>query len=300
MGRIDSYVGPGVDGNRSDIATFQERGDCVCERKVDGIWGQLSKRDGRTTIVSRTGGVISDTKLEQENLSVFGPSFDLVGEVEVITQAALKATRKAGHVRMWLHEFTGCQGKDLREHNTELRQYLLREQYWPKLGKRAKSRFPLVEQAGENEDWTEFYDRIIAAGGEGVVIKRIGIPYRAFRSDGKSSDWIRIKPHREVDFVAMGPDQTSGGDLTVQLGLWENGQLVRKQNYQLPTARMDGDMLVYRNPMTGAWEPLVGVVVTMTGREVFDSGSLRSAVFKCWRPDKTPEMCDGTITFVEL
>ena len=300
MGRIQTYVGPRLDANCSDIATFQGRGDFVCERKVDGVWGELSCRDMRLSIVSRTGGTISGTKLENENLSVFGPNFDLVGEVEITTQVSCKVNIEVGYVRMWLHEFTGCQGTDLRTRDTEVRQHLLRGQFWPKLGKRAKSRFPLVEQAGDDEDWTEFYDRIIAEGGEGVVIKKIGVPYRSSRSDGKSNDWIRVKPQREVDFVAMGPDETSGGDLTIQLGLWDGSKLVRKQNYQLPTARMKDGLLVYRNPATDTWEPLVGQAVTMVGREVFDSGSLRSAVFKCWRSDKTPEMCDGTATFMEL
>jgi hypothetical protein len=58
--------------------------------------------------------------------------------------------------------------------------------------------------------------------------------------------------------------------------------------------------LVYRNPETDEIESLVGKVFTARCREVWDSGGMRGAAFLRWRPDKTPEMCDGVVTLVDM
>jgi ATP-dependent DNA ligase len=152
----------------------------------------------------------------------------------------------------------------------------------------------------DTEDWIEFYDQALADGDEGIVIKRIGVPYRKHSRNGKSRDWIRVKPHRDQDLFAIGPDRTEGGALTVQVGLWENGRAKRVQNLQLPTARLVNGELMYINPETRKLESLVGKVFTARCREVWDSGGMRGAAFLRWRADKTPEMCDGVVTLVDM
>jgi hypothetical protein len=95
---------------------------------------------------------------------------------------------------------------------------------------------------------------------------------------------------RTIDYVVMGPDKTKLGDLTAQLGIWDHGQLRRVYTYQLP------EMTLLRSGRLKE----EGRVVEMEGRELFKSGSLRSAQFLRWRNDKTPEMCDGSINMVQL
>ncbi len=52
-----------------------------------------------------------------------------------------------------------------------------------------------------------FFDDVVAAGFEGVVIKRGDAPYAAGRRGG---DWVKVKPVRTVDLVVVGVEWGSG------------------------------------------------------------------------------------------
>jgi ATP-dependent DNA ligase len=166
------------------------------------------------------------------------------------------------------------------------------------LDQQMQRRLPLVEQA--TSDFVSFYDQALRDGDEGVVIKKLGTKYKTTRSDGKTDDWIRIKPWREVDYVIMHAAETASGDLTVQLGLFLNGKLVPILKYQLRDVRLLDGQLVRWDARRKTATPCEGMVVTMRGREIMESGALRHAQFKCWRDDKCADMCGGYVQYVEM
>jgi hypothetical protein len=300
MSRIEHYLGPLQDANRSDLERFEHSGLYIAERKKDGIWAMLAVAAlrGRNTIQTRTGNFIDIPGLGRLDLRNIGSGTTLIGEPEIRTQAAKKRNAEVGFVRMWLHDIIMCRGMSLRDQPLEVRQHILRDQVWPMLSRDAQLRLPLVEQT--THGFVSFYDRALKEGDEGVVIKKLGTKYRSLRSDGKTEDWIRIKPWREVDYFVMHPAETASGDLTVQLGLWRNGRAVPILKYQLPGVRLIEGQLCLWDARRKIATPCEGMVITMRGREVMDSGALRHAQPLRWRDDKTAEMCNGYVKYVEM
>jgi len=298
--RIDTYCGPLADGNRSDLEMLEARGHYLLQGKVDGWWGELgaglASRD-RHQLVSRAGLPIEGTGLNELDLGPIGQGTRVVVEVDHGTEAANERITKLGYVRAPMHDLLWFKDHDLRDMPYHMRWELLRDAIWPMLPEEAQRRLPLVECTDHN--FTQFYDRILAEGGEGVVAKDINSVYSSRDSNGKTPHWIRVKPWRTVDYFVVCDARTDGGSLTVQLGLMRNGKPEPILKYQLKDVRLvDGQLMRVVNGKAAM--PAIGQVVEMRGRELFKSGSLRSAQPVRWRDDKTAEMCTGLVEFMEL
>lgn len=292
--RTNRYLGPMIDANRSDLAQFEARNCFVAEEKIDGNWGELRANDSQ--VLSRTGIPFNDTGLEKLNLKRLGETI-LICEVERQTEAAIKRNHEFGYVRFWLFDILMCKGHDLSQYDTKSRGEILREIVWSVLPSDVQLRMPCVAQA--RSGFIKFYDHIVKNGGEGVVLKLQKAQYKSQRSDGKTSDWIRIKPHRSVDYVIIGPAKTAGGDLTAQLGLYIDGKLEPIIKYQLiPGLCMKEGVLM--GLVEGVLQPIVGMIIELRGRELLSSGALRNGQMKCYRFDKYPQDCTGVVEYEEL
>src|SRR5699024_3162067 len=53
----------------------------------------------------------------------------------------------------------------------------------------------------------EFFDEVVAAGLEGVVVKRLDAPYEAGR---RGAGWVKVKPRHTLDLVVLAVEQGSG------------------------------------------------------------------------------------------
>lgn len=53
----------------------------------------------------------------------------------------------------------------------------------------------------------EFFDQVLAAGHEGVVVKDPRSPYQAGR---RGSGWVKVKPRHTLDLVVLGVERGSG------------------------------------------------------------------------------------------
>jgi hypothetical protein len=294
--RIDTYCGPLLDGNRSDLAKLEKRGIYFLQGKIDGCWGELGVGLDSHQLVSRTGLPITDTGLNDLDLGPIGEGTRLVMEVDRGTEAASERLAKLGYIRGWLHDILWFKDHDLRDMPYHMRWELLRDAIWPLLPEEAQKRLPLVECTDHN--FTAFYDRILANGGEGVVAKDINSVYSSRDSNGKTPHWIRVKPWRTVDYFVICDARTDGGNLTVQLGLMINGKPTPILKYQLPDVSLVNSKLVRK--VNGKLVSAIGQVVEMRGRELFKSGALRSAQPVRWRDDKTAEMCTGLVEYMEL
>jgi len=292
--RIQWYCGPRLDGVLADLQDLEDQGNRVAERKKDGRWCGLYVdyfKSCKHKFESRAGIDHEDSLLLGLNnldLGDLGKDTILVGELEAGTTAANIRFSRLGYRRIWLFDVVCLRGHDLRHMVLRDRRILLRETIWNMFPAKTQQRLPLVEDSEDN--FVDFYKRTLEDGDEGVVIKRLDISGWSYRSSGKTDHWVRVKPTRTIDYAVIGPDKTDGGDLTANLGLWENGKLRKVLKYQLP------QMTLLPNGHLAE----EGRVVEMYGRELFESGSLRSAQFLRWRDDKTPDMCDGTINMVSL
>jgi ATP-dependent DNA ligase len=293
MSRTEWYCGPHLYIKRSDLIKLEKTGKFVGECKQDGYWCALyvdNNGPRSHKFESRTGNNFDGAdlmNLRKVDMAKIGAGTILIGELEAGTQAANIKFERIGFRRIWLHDIVMCRGKDLRKLRVIDRQKLLRTVIWPLLPDRTKIQLPLIEQTRTN--FVEFYDRTLAKGDEGMVLKRWDVHGWPSRSNGKSDEWFRIKPKHTVDYVVMGPERTkTSGSLTAQLGLYVNGQLTPCLTYQLP------EMTLLANGRLKE----EGRVVQMIGYEVHRSGAVRSAQFDRWRPDKSPEMCTGDITRV--
>lgn len=282
--RTTHYLGPLIDVGRDKLNDLEIRNCFVIQRKKDGEWGEL--HTNKKTLLSRTGNSITGTGLTSIDLRRLGDTI-LIGEVETLTEAALRRTHENGFVRMWLFDIILCQGHDLTQYSFRDRDEILRDIVWNLLPNSVQIRFPLVEQA--RSSFIRFYDNTLKDGDEGVVVKKLDSLYVPERSDGKTSAWYRAKPDRTADYVVMGPAKTSGGDLTAQLGIYRNGMLVPTIRVQLPGIRMLNGTL-YGN-VSGDIKPIVGMVVTLLGREILKSGALRHGQFLRYRFDKLAQHC---------
>lgn len=292
--RIQWYCGPKLDGSRTDLQKLENYGNRIAERKKDGRWCALHVDHfgpNKHKFESRAGNDHDGSLihgLKNIDLSTLGKDTILIGELESGTEASNKRFAKLGYRRVWLFDVVLVRGHDLRKMILSERRTLLRKTVWNMVPWATKQFIPLVEDT--DRDFIKFYDSTLQDGDEGVVVKRLDLSGWSYRSSGKTDDWVRVKPIQTIDYVVMGPDKTDGGDLTARLGLWDNGELRKVLKYQLPkmTLMSDGSL---------AEE---GLVVEMYGRELFKSGSLRSAQFLRFRDDKLPEMCTGTINRVVL
>lgn len=285
--RISMYTGPLTTVERRKIPGYENNGGYVAERKYDGMWCALHVDHGgpgQHRFESRTGLDCDGSDMEGlQGIELgIGSGTILIGELEAASEAATISFKKLGFRRFFLFDVMKYQGDDISRAHYQLRQSVLRRVIWHRIPKIAHNRIVLCENAYEG--FLPFYDRIVAEGGEGIVIKSLNKNAKPTRSDGKTPDWIRVKPMRTIDYVVMGPGFTEKGELSAKLGLWDGTKVRFALQAQIPDIELSADNkhLVQE-----------GLVVEMQGREMFTSGAIRHAVFRRWRPDKTPEMCSG-------
>ena len=284
MERSRWYIGPKVSGDINDLSHFESKGNYTAECKHDGEWCAIHvdfygtnkhKFESRSGLEHEPGDIGGLVNLD---LGVLGKGTVPVGELEAGTEAACKRYAALGFRRFWLYDIICVRGNDISSMHYIDRRTLLRETVWSMIPISSKRCIHLVEFTDKN--FLAFYEACLKNGDEGVVIKRLNVSGKTGRSSGKTDDWIRVKPDRNMDYVVMGPDKTDGGDLTAQLGLYKNGKLTKVIKYQLPEMHLVNGRLLEE-----------GRVVEMVGQEIFKSGAMRGARFNRWRTDKTKEMC---------
>lgn len=282
------YCGPLNSIERRQIPGIDMKGGYVAERKYDGMWcawhvdhaGSSDHRFESRTGLDCDGSDIDG--LQGIDMGPVGRGTVLIGELEAASELATKSYKQLGHRRFFVYDVAIYQGIDLRGRPYRERQAVLRKQIWYAIPRTHQRKVVLAEQVFDG--FLPFYDRILSEGGEGIVLKPLDLAARPTRADGKTPEWLRVKPWRTVDYIVVGPARTEKGELSAKLGLWGNGKPRVVLQCSLPDLELDesGEKLVQE-----------GQVVELYGRELFDSGAIRHAVFRRWRKDKTPEMCTG-------
>ncbi|MCX6137508.1 MAG: hypothetical protein NTV54_08455 [Ignavibacteriales bacterium] len=130
------------------------------------------------------------------------------------------------------------------------------------------------------------YDRIIASGGEGVMLKNLNATY--LEGGRPSNNWFKAKKSATFDCVVIG-FTTGKGKYNTQIGALRFGQYVDGTLVELGQASGMSD----RERMVFSLSPdeYIGKVVTIKGMERLKSGAVRHPQFAGLRSDKHATEC---------
>lgn len=144
-----------------------------------------------------------------------------------------------------------------------------------------------------------FYDSIVAAGGEGVVLKLVTAPY--FEGKKPANIWVKAKVGEDFDCVVIGFTAAKKGKFFGQIGAMEFGQYVQTGSYNnLPIYTMmkvgqaSGMSDAIRKDMSNNPDKYLGKVVVVSAQErIGGKLSLQNPQFEYIRieGDKSPEEC---------
>jgi len=239
------------------------------EPKVDGIWTAMFVQANGLDfeLVSRLG---KDRRwsFDLPRLSRPLPGNSVViGELEASTSAGARAARARGYARLHAHDCLMIGGDDLRPPicDTLQRRNIL-EAFTPML-EANDGRIELVPR------WLcafrEEYDRHVATGGEGVMVKVV---------QPDEDIWWRVKREVTLDYVLVSEGRTDTGNRTGLLGLFIDGTLTPVMKCPVP--------IRYLHP-----KHYGHLVVEVKAFEQFPSGAAKSAQFVRVRDDKPVSSC---------
>jgi ATP-dependent DNA ligase len=250
----------------------------IVEEKYDGIWINISfDNEGKVRLISRTMKEKNNAQLE--SLRVYcEEKFDLrnsniVGELAFGTQKGTEYAQRVGHHKIDVFDVLGLEGNSLLKDDIKKRKAMLRgliinkgiDASWINLAP-----FDVVDKASVVQ---KMYDKIVANGGEGLIVKD---PMdKDYRFGKKSPVWFKIKKEVSMDYIIMGYSETESDDFKsrgwiggIECGLLENGVLTKK----VTVGSMDFE---HRDKFSKNKQKFLGKVVEVGGFEIFKSGSMR-------------------------
>lgn len=277
--RIRTYVGPKVQVTPDEITFYEKSGQWAAEEKRDGAWAEMKiGPDGRvTSLISRVGKSFGpDATAGLLGLQTHLPNSLLVGELETASEAATDRFRAIGYRRIHIFDAPIIAGMDITQQSYEARRSAV-EALVPGKTADVSKRILVIQRV--TAAFGNFYQSVMADGGEGLVFKKKGSIYRSYSSDGKVDEWVRCKPFSFVDYVVMHVGKSaSGASDNLKVGLFFNGKLT--------------ECCTIKNTPRGLdLHALVGRVIECKGAEVMRSGALRHGHFVRVRDDKLPEHC---------
>lgn len=127
------------------------------------------------------------------------------------------------------------------------------------------------------EGFVEFYRRIVARGGEGIMLKK----HHDFWQEGKTDSMFKVKKEVTGDYFIMGYDMS---DAESHQGLIKNIVVGLQDGDHLREVMRVGSFTnEVRKLISENMDVLKGAKVEITGYELFSSGALRHPSFLRWR-----------------
>lgn len=309
-GKLPTTVAPQL----ATLVSGPPRGDeWIHELKFDGyrVFCKLVAKDVR--VITRNGKDWTDRFASIAAAVAKIPVSDAVldGEVAVLLPdgttsfQALQKTlsndgRKSGLV-FFAFDLLSLDGYDLRAVPLLQRKEALAKLLQVGIGEDGTLRYSDHVQGGGEE----FYRHACGYGLEGIISKRIDVPYRS----GRGGDWVKVKCLKRQELVIVGftdPEGSRSGLGALLLAVNEGGELVNAgkvgtgfDTRTLVDLRKRLDKLerktpAFKNPPRGAearcshWvEPKL--VAEVAFAEWTDEGILRHPTFQGLREDKSPD-----------
>jgi ATP-dependent DNA ligase len=132
----------------------------------------------------------------------------------------------------------------------------------------------------------KLYDKVIASGGEGIMLKRLDAPY--IEGARPTNTWFKAKKSATYDCVVIG-FSTGKGKYNTQIGAVRFGQYVNGKLIELGQASGMNDSI--RQDMTFNPSKYLGQVVMIKGMERLKSGAIRHPQFGGMHLGKHPLQC---------
>jgi hypothetical protein len=257
---------------------LEATGQYEVEKKLDGIWCSIHTNNEGVIdkIISRHG----KTKTTKGFNKFLGR--DLVLKDTILIGELI--TKKA---ELHIFDIVKLLGHIVSTLDNERRRSILEKLHIYVEGITLVSRF--------KDKFLEHFNEIIKAGGEGLVVKKIGKGTH-YIPNSRTADWMKLKKAMTMDYVIMGYDISTSKSHTdmiknIHLGLYKNGKLEK--------VGLVGSMkMKEREFFTKEGHKLIGKVVEVGGNEVFPSGAMRHPYFIKMRSDLTRH--DANIEKVEI
>ncbi len=192
--------------------------DVVVDGKIDGIRIQVHRFQGEVRVFTRTLDDITARVPEVVEAMSALPGGDLVldGEAVVVgadgrpapfqvtgartaSRADIGRLRATAPLTTYLFDVLHNGGRSLLDEPLTVRCDVLAEL--------APSLLVPRRVASGPEDATRFFDELVAAGHEGVVVKDPNGTYAAGR---RGSQWVKVKPRHTLDLVVLAVERGSG------------------------------------------------------------------------------------------
>jgi hypothetical protein len=282
----------------SELFGLEATGHFVAEDKCDGHYSTFFNARSRTRargpeFYSRNSKRQSSPELESLHLP---EGLIVAGELGVGTPAALKRRAQLGHEFFVAHRILqtpdyliGRFQRDATKLN-EIEQRELLEIIWEEFDSHTAARFQLVPRYTSN--FAHHYHRIIAEGGEGLILKSISPDHdTTFKPDTRSQHWYKAKKTLAVDMVITAivisdaktfKDRKMAGSITCGMFVGEELKALTS------VGTMDHSI---RLQFGESPEKFIGRVVEVGCFEQFDSGALRHPWLIGLRDDKEPHEC---------
>lgn len=284
-----------------DLAALDES-EWIAERKFDGTRILLEKFDGEVRLYTRRKVERAETLPAITAAAAALPDgLILDGEAAYVDDAGNTHFIPIHHA-----------AEKLRERDLEERLYafdvLVQDREWvgtePLLDRRARLEEVVPDDgdtitvvAYEESDFPGFFDRVVARGAEGIVLKRTTSLYRP---GTRSSNWRKVKHFTEVDALAVGYTEGEGeradtfGALVLSDGerhIGNVGSGFSDAELRAITASFaePGAIPIDRSAVHVPFTPVEPFVVRVKFQERTDDGHLRAPVFLDRRPDHPPE-----------
>jgi len=298
------------------------RGEWQYEPKWDGFRGILENLGGGLRLWSRNARPLLRYFPELEEVgAVLPPESALDGEIVIVQKGRLdfdalqlRLHPAESRVRKLSAEIpAGYVAFDLLVWKDEPVHELPLEKRRRELERRA-GRFQLSPVSRDHAQANEWLGRLDQAGLDGVVAKRLGLPYLPGSRDGV----VKVKPYRTADCVIVGfrwSEKADGRISTLLLGLYgEDGELdfvghcsgfpapVRRELEEtLPKLRAPGSITGDRVPGGQSrwsrgkeleWNPVEPTLVCEVRYDKLERNRFRHGTrFLRFRPDKDPQDC---------
>ena len=238
------------DGKEHMFSEICNSGDYFAQEKIDGYWYQFEKTDNYSYLFSRnistTTGFLTEKSANVphiiEALSVLPKNTTLIGEIyypggtsKTVTtimgclpETAIKR-QKDNLIHYYVHDIIMYDGVNLVNASAENR-YKILNKIWEKHNLNNIEFLKLAETFTENIETRTA--EILAAGGEGVVLKKKDLPYYP----GKRPAWstIKIKKIDTVDLVCIGFCDATKEYTGKEIETWQywiDGEAVTKGYY---------------------------------------------------------------------
>lgn len=187
-------------------------GDVVVDTKLDGIRIQVHKKGAEVLVFTRSLDEISDRlpgvtaavrALPEDDLILDGEALlvDDDGRPRPFQETASETASVGGTLaRPFFFDLLAAGGESLLERPGAER--------WDRLDAvvPAEHRTARV-RTGSPDDATAFFERLVAAGQEGVIVKDPTAPYEAGR---RGAAWVKVKPRHTLDLVVLAVEWGSG------------------------------------------------------------------------------------------